>query len=208
MARGATLYDADPQLHPLWSAALDARGLAGGQSAKQDPASLGRLAASFLAQPAGPRIAMIETAGWDTHSGQAPRLAARLKALDATLAALRDGLGPAWTQTAVLVATEFGRTAAVNGTAGTDHGTGTVAMLAGGAVKGGRVVADWPGLAPSQLYENRDLKPTAGLDALIAGVAGESLGLDPARVAQALFAAAPPGRPMTGLVDGGGTTPG
>ena len=200
LTRVAPLYDADPQLHPLWSAAVDASSLAGPGSGKQDPASLGRLAASFLDQEAGPRIAMIETGGWDTHSAQAPRLAAGLKALDTMLAALRDGLGPVWRQTTVLIATEFGRTAAVNGTGGTDHGTGTVAMLAGGAVRGGRVLADWPGLGASQLYEDRDLRPTASLDALIAGVAGESLSLDPGHVARALFAAAPPGQPITGLV--------
>ena len=201
MTRVATLYEADPQLHPLWSAALDAKALAGEGRGRQDPASLGQLAASFLVKPAGPRIAMIETGGWDTHSAQAPRLSGRLQALDRMLAALRDGLGPVWTQTTVLIATEFGRTAAVNGTGGTDHGTGTVAMLVGGAVKGGRVIADWPGLAPSQLYQNRDLTPTTGLDALIAGVAGESLGLDPMQVARSLFDAAPPVQPTTGLVD-------
>ena len=200
MTRVATLYDADPQLHPLWDAALNASALAGHVSAKQDPASLGRLSASFLVQENGPRIAMIETGGWDTHNAQAPRLAAQLKALDTMLAALRDGLGAVWSRTTVLIATEFGRTAAVNGTGGTDHGTGAVAILAGGAVHGGRVIADWPGLAAGQLYEQRDLRPTTGLDALIAGVAGESLGIDPGKVARALFAAAPPGHPMTGLI--------
>nr|WP_321986010.1 DUF1501 domain-containing protein [uncultured Lichenicoccus sp.] len=200
MTRVATLYDADPQLHPLWSEAVQATTLAGHGSTRQDPASLGGLAASFLVQENGPRIAMVETGGWDTHVAQASRLAAALKALDTMMAALRDGLGPVWMQTTVLVATEFGRTAAVNGTGGTDHGTGTVAMLAGGAVCGGRVIADWPGLGAGQLYENRDLRPTASLDALIAGVAAESLGLDPGRVARTLFAAAAPGRPITGLV--------
>jgi uncharacterized protein (DUF1501 family) len=116
------------------------------------------------------------------------------------LAAMRDGLGPAWANTTVLVATEFGRTAAVNGTGGTDHGTGSVAMLVGGAVKGGRVVSDWPGLAPARLYEARDLLPTSALDALIAGVTAESLALDPERVGRGLFAQATSGCPMTGLI--------
>src|SRR5678809_626708 len=92
-------------------------------SSRQDPAALGRLAAKFLAQPQGPRIAMIETGGWDTHSAQNARLATQLRGLDAMVAALKDGLGDAWQQTVVLVATEFGRTAAANGTGGTDHGT-------------------------------------------------------------------------------------
>ncbi|MCY0858334.1 DUF1501 domain-containing protein [Cupriavidus sp. D39] len=187
LTRVGQLYEMDAQLHPLWNAAMQARGLAGDAGARQDPASLGRLAAGFLARADGPRIAMIETGGWDTHSAQAPRLAARLKALDTMLAALRDGLGPAWDRTTVLVATEFGRTAAANGTGGTDHGTGAVAMLVGGAVKGGRVMADWPGLGQGALYQGRDLAPTMGLDGLIAAAAGQSFGLDEGRVGGVLF---------------------
>ncbi len=198
--RVGLLYASDPQLHPLWSAALAAKGMAGADAVRQDPASLGRLAAGFLAKPAGPRIAMIETGGWDTHSGQEGRLAAQLRALDTMLAALRDGLGPVWSKTTVLVATEFGRTAASNGTGGTDHGTGSVAMLIGGAVRGGRVVADWPGLAQGQLYDGRDLRPTAQLDALIAGAAAESLHLDPEHVARSLFAANSAVRPIGDLI--------
>ncbi|RVT89711.1 DUF1501 domain-containing protein [Sphingomonas crocodyli] len=199
LARVGDLYTEDAQLDPLWRSAMATRGMAGENGPKQDPASLGKLAAGFLAKPDGPRIAMIETGGWDTHSGQAGRLAAQLKALDVMLANLRDGLGPVWNDTVVLVATEFGRTAAANGTGGTDHGTGSAAMLIGGAVKGGRVVADWPGLAQANLLDGRDLKPTAQLDALIAGAAGETFGIDPPRVARTLFADAVP-RPMTGLV--------
>jgi len=187
LLRVGQLYAADPQLHPLWSSALEAKGLAEGSAAKQDPASLGKLAASFLTKPNGPRIAMLETGGWDTHSGQDGRLAAQLKGLDALLAAMRDGLGPVWMHTTVLVATEFGRTAAANGTGGTDHGTGSAAILVGGAVRGGRIVADWPGLAPSALYEDRDLRPTTAMDGVIAGVLGETLGLDPAHVSRTLF---------------------
>ncbi|WP_431825140.1 DUF1501 domain-containing protein [Burkholderia sp. F1] len=200
LTRVSSLYDVDPQLGPLWQAAMAARGLAGDAGARQDPASVGRLAATFLARDDGPRIAMIETGGWDTHSAQNARLANQLKALDTLLAALRDGLGPAWRQTTVLVATEFGRTAAANGTGGTDHGQASVAMLAGGAVAGGRVLADWPGLGPGDLYEGRDLKPTASLDALIAGAAAESLRLDPARTASVLFAQGAAPRPITGLL--------
>lgn len=189
MQRVQQLYASDAQLHALWSAAMDARGLAGMQAGggRQDPAALGQMAARFLAQPDGPRIAMMETGGWDTHSAQAPRQANQLKALDALVAALRDGLGDAWKDTVVLVATEFGRTVAVNGTAGTDHGTGSAALLAGGALQGGRVIADWPGLASADLYEGRDLRPTLGLDALIATTAAEAFQLDRERVARALF---------------------
>ncbi|RQS23532.1 DUF1501 domain-containing protein [Burkholderia sp. Bp8998] len=202
LARVSALYEADAQLGPLWQTAMAVRGLAGDVHARQDPAGVGKLAATFLARDDGPRIAMIETGGWDTHSAQNARLANQLKALDTMLAALRDGLGPVWRQTTVLVATEFGRTAAANGTGGTDHGQASVAMLAGGAVDGGRVIADWPGLRPGDLYDGRDLKPTASLDALIAGAAAESLRLDPGRTASTLFEESGTTRPMTGLVRG------
>jgi uncharacterized protein (DUF1501 family) len=190
LLRVQQLYEGDAQLHALWSAAMDARDMAGasGEGGKrQDPAALGRMAAGFLAQPDGPRIAMIETGGWDTHSAQTPRLAAQLRNLDAMVGALREGLGDSWKQTVVLVATEFGRTAAANGTGGTDHGTGSAALLAGGAVEGGKVIADWPGLATSALYEGRDLRPTTDLDALIAAAAADCFALDREKVGRTLF---------------------
>lgn len=200
LARVGRMYQADQQLHALWDEALATRGMGSGQRAGQDPAKLGKLAASFLVRPDGPRVAMLETGGWDTHTGQQGRLNQQFKALDTMVAALRDGLGPVWNDTVVLVATEFGRTAAANGTGGTDHGTGSVAMLLGGALKGGRVIADWPGLSQTALYETRDLKPTIGLDSVIAGVAGESFGIEPGRVTRALFPTVPPGKPLEGLV--------
>ena len=200
LARVGRMYQSDPQLHPMWDAALAARGMAAGQAPGQKPEDLGRLAASFLSKPDGPRIAMLETGGWDTHTGEQFRLTAQLRALDTMVAALRDNLGPIWNQTVVLVATEFGRTAAVNGTGGTDHGTASAAMLLGGAVKGGRVMADWPGLSQASLYEQRDLKPTIGLDAMIAGVAAETFGIDPERAGRALFPTATFGRAAEGLV--------
>lgn len=202
LVRVQRLYEQDAQLHALWSAAMEARGMAGLQpeDGRQSPAAVGQLAAKFLAQPNGPRIAMIETGGWDTHSAQNARLGGQLKRLDGLLGALQQGLGAAWSQTVVLVATEFGRTVAVNGTGGTDHGTGSVALLAGGAVHGGRVIADWPGLGSAALYEGRDLRPTLGLDTLIAGAAAETFGLDPDRVARTLFPEVRAGRPLAGLV--------
>lgn len=200
--RVTQLYEHDAQLKPLWEAATATRAMVGdsGTRARQDAGTLGKFAATLLARDDGPRIAMIETAGWDTHSAQTQRLATTLKGLDALLAALRDGLGPQWAHTTVLVATEFGRTAAENGTGGTDHGTASAAMLVGGAVAGGRVIADWPGLRQSDLYEGRDLKPTAALDALIAGAAAESLRLDPQRTASALFGRTVAQRAIEGLV--------
>jgi uncharacterized protein (DUF1501 family) len=199
LARVGDMYAGDSQLHALWNDAIDARMMAGSDAmGRSNPAALGRLAATFLAKPDGARVAVIELGGWDTHSGQAGRLNTQLKQLDATIAALRTGLGPTWADTIVVAASEFGRTALPNGTGGTDHGTGGVVMLAGGAVKGGRVVTDWPGLASAQLYQARDLRPTADLRALFAGVAADHFRLDPALVARSVFADDAV-KPMTGL---------
>ena len=139
-------------------------------------------------------------AGGTRTPGNARALRAQLRGLDAMIAALKTGLGPLWDKTLVLVATEFGRTVAVNGTGGTDHGPASAAMLLGGGVAGGRVIADWPGLAPANLYEGRDLKPTLDLDALIAGAVSAHFGLDPARTKGALFPGAAAARPVEGLV--------
>ncbi len=188
MLRAGDLYARDAQLGPLWNQALAARAKAGEMAGGKGGAALGMLAARQMSGADGARIGMIETNGWDTHTGQNYRLAAQLKQLDATIAAFRDGLGSAaWANTVVLVATEFGRTAKANGTGGTDHGTGSVAMLIGGAVAGGRVIADWPGLSTGALYEGRDLRPTSDLDALVAGTMAQHFGLDPARAAGLLF---------------------
>jgi uncharacterized protein (DUF1501 family) len=137
-----------------------------------------RAAAGFLRRDDGPRVAVLETTGWDTHAnegGSEGQLAGRLGALDAGLREFSTALGPVWKNTTVLLATEFGRTAASNGTRGTDHGTGAAAFLVGGAVAGGRVLADWPGLAAGSLYEGRDLKPTLDLRAVMKCVLREQL---------------------------------
>ena len=142
--------------------------------------TLAQRAAEFLSQPNGAQAAVLEIGGWDSHANQAnPNgpLASSLRQLDAGLAALRNGLvsGGAWDRTVIVVASEFGREVAVNGTLGTDHGTGGVAFVLGGPVKGGRVVADWPGLARSQRYEGRDLKITTDLRAVLKGVLADHL---------------------------------
>jgi uncharacterized protein (DUF1501 family) len=182
LMRVQQLYATDRQLNPLWTSAVEARGMASGQmkggDKRQNDAALGKIAAGFLAAPTGPRVAMIETSGWDTHSGQNERLERQLRGLDALIGGLKEGMGSAWSQTVVLVATEFGRTAAANGTGGTDHGTASAAMLLGGAVQGGRIVSDWLGLASSSLFEGRDLQPTLGLDALISNVCAQTFKLD------------------------------
>jgi len=182
LMRVQQLYATDRQLNPLWTSALEARGMASGQmqggDKRQNDAALGKIAAGFLANPKGPRVAMIETSGWDTHSGQNERLDRQLRGLDALIGGLKEGMGSAWSKTVVLVATEFGRTVAANGTGGTDHGTASAAMLLGGAVQGGRIVSDWLGLASSNLFEGRDLQPTLDLDVLISSVCAQAFQLD------------------------------
>ena len=189
LTRVGTLYEHDQQLHGLWTAAMETRMQAGGTmqtGGGQKGAATGALAAKMLLGD-GARIAMIETNGWDTHSGQRGRLTAQLRDLDQLLAALKTGLGAEWANTVVLVATEFGRTVRPNGTGGTDHGQASAAMLLGGAVAGGRVIADWPGLSNGALYEGRDLKPTTDLDGLIAGALGQHYAIEPSRVMTTLF---------------------
>jgi uncharacterized protein (DUF1501 family) len=160
-------------------------------------------AARFLARPDGPRIGALAYDGWDTHQDEGAvggRLAALLAALDGAIAAIEAGMGAAWRETAVTVVTEFGRTARINGTDGTDHGTATLALLAGGAVKGGRVVADWPGLGDANLHEGRDLAPTIDLRAMLKGVLKDHLRLDEETLTSRVFPGSRSAKPMPGLV--------
>ena len=160
-------------------------------------------AAKFLAQPDGPRVGALALDGWDTHSNEGiaqGRLSQLLAALDDALAAIETNMGTAWRDTVVVLATEFGRTARINGTDGTDHGTATVALLVGGALKGGRVIADWPGLKTANLYENRDLKPTTDLRAVLKGVLKDHLRADERALGQNVFPGSDSARPMAGLV--------
>jgi uncharacterized protein (DUF1501 family) len=145
-------------------------------------------AARIMARPDGPRVAALGLTGWDTHAGQGTargNLANRLGALDDAIGAIHAGLGPVWGDTVVVIVTEFGRTVRMNGSAGTDHGMATCALLLGGRVAGGRVLADWPGLAPQQLHEGRDLRPTADLRGVLAGVLAEQLGVPATALARA-----------------------
>lgn len=160
-------------------------------------------AAKFLARDDGPRIGALAFDGWDTHANEGAangRLALLLGALDGALAAIETGMGPAWNETVVAVVTEFGRTARINGTEGTDHGTATVALLAGGALKGGRVVADWPGVAEAKLYESRDLKPTTDLRAVLKGVLRDHVRVDARALDDQVFPGSAGVKPMGGLV--------
>jgi len=160
-------------------------------------------AAKFLASPDGPRIGALALDGWDTHVNEGAvsgRLASLLGALDSAIAAIKTNMGEAWSETVVALITEFGRTAHVNGNEGTDHGTGTVALLAGGALKGGRVIADWPGLKETDLYEKRDLKATTDLRTVLKGVLKDHLRLDERTLAAEVFPGSEAVAPMAGLL--------
>ena len=160
-------------------------------------------AARFLARPDGPRVGALGFVGWDTHINEGAasgQLANLLGALDGAFAAIETNMGEAWRETVVAVITEFGRTARINGTDGTDHGTGTVAFLAGGALRGGRVVADWPGLKTAQLYEGRDLKPPTDLRAVLKGLLRDHLRVEERALAGSVFPDSSDVVPAAGLI--------
>ena len=160
-------------------------------------------AAKFLARADGPRIGALAFNGWDTHideGADSGRLATLLGALDGALAAVEKNMGEAWRETVVAVVTEFGRTARINGTNGTDHGTGTIALLAGGVLKGGRVIADWPGLKNANLYEGRDLAATTDLRAVLKGLLRDHLRVTDQALAGNVFPGSADVKPMAGLV--------
>ena len=202
-ARLMRLSAHDAMIAPVLAEGLKQRGVSpdtgsGGPKQPQE-VKLAAAAGQLLSRPGGPRVAVLEMEGWDTHAGQLPRLKNQLNQLDAALGALKTGLGDAWAKTAVLVVTEFGRTARINGTKGTDHGTGGVAFVLGGAVAGGHVRADWPGLGQGRLFEDRDLMPSADVRSVAKGLLAGHLHLSPAALAQA-FPQSGDAQPMAGLL--------
>jgi uncharacterized protein (DUF1501 family) len=201
LERLSDLYRGDPLLGPALTEGMQAELLSDevmGPKAQSAKAIKGAEylpaaaegAGKLLADPRGPCIAVLDAGGWDTHTGQgmlAGRLATALKGLAASLVALKQSLQPVWQNTTIIVATEFGRTVAPNGTGGTDHGTGTAAFLLGGSVAGGRVVTKWPGLSSGRLYQNRDLAATIDLRSVFKTVCKQRLGLDTATVEHKVF---------------------
>lgn len=176
---------------------------AGGAGYPDRLGSTAHMAAELMRSDGGPQIAVLDAGGWDTHANQGGAkgtLATRLTGLDRAVRTLAVELGPLWPQTAVLIVTEFGRTAAVNGTRGTDHGTGGCALLAGGAVRGGRVIADWPGLGPRSLLDNRDLRPTLDLRSVFKTVLDEHMHVDATTLAKRVFPDSSGVRPLQGLI--------
>jgi uncharacterized protein (DUF1501 family) len=203
IARIAAMYAADPTLDEALQRARAAHDMTTDTDSAAQFADLMAAAGAFLAKPQGPRVAMLESAGWDTHanqSGDYGQLNRNLRELDRGVASLRAALGDIWADTAVLVMTEFGRTVAMNGTAGTDHGTGGAAFLLGGAVNGGRVLADWPGLRPNDLLEGRDLRPTTDLRAVMKGVLAEHVGVPERHIEELVFPDSGNIKPLRDLV--------
>jgi uncharacterized protein (DUF1501 family) len=180
-----SLYQAqDPAMHDMLERGLAANDLA--NSVGGDDGDISGLrkafrgAARLFAAADGPRIAVLSVGGWDTHSdegAQNGQLANVLADLDLAIDDFRVVLGPVWADTVMVAATEFGRTVHVNGDRGTDHGVGTVALLAGGSVNGGQVFGDWPGIGPSQLFEDSDLTPTTDLRSVFKGILGDHIGV-------------------------------
>ena len=215
LSRISALYRDDDLLGPALKQGLETRAMAeaalgpdhrmsrrGARGADAFRA-FARVAGAMLRHADGPRVAVIEIGGWDTHANQGGatgQLANRLGALARGLEALATALGPSWERTVVLLATEFGRTVTENGSRGTDHGTGGAAFLLGGAVKGGRVLADWPGLAPGQRFESRDLRATIDLRGVFKGLLRDHIGIAEAALEERVFPDSRNAPPLDGLV--------
>jgi uncharacterized protein (DUF1501 family) len=218
--RISDMYSSDPVLSKRLADALEADAIAMSSDTSSDQKMLAQTAkkgtkryarydeivdaaGSFLRSEEGPQVAVFDTTGWDTHANEGDakgQLSGRLEGLDGSLRKLKDQLGPSWKDTAVMIVTEFGRTAAVNGTRGTDHGTGAAAFLVGGAVRGGRVVADWPGLSASALYQGRDLKPTIDLRSVLKGILEDHLDVAPRAIDNTVFPDSGGARAMRDLI--------
>ncbi len=211
MARMLALYEArDPALANALESAMSANMVAmesgAGDMNRVGPRAitpLAQIAARFLKDENGPIAAVMDVGGWDTHANQGLEqgpLARGLTSLDDGLDAFKTEMGATWANTVVVIATEFGRTAAPNGANGTDHGTGAAAFLAGGGVQGGRVLADWPGLSRAALYEDRDLRPTIDLRAVFKGVLADHLSVSSAALEREAFPDSGAARAAQGLI--------
>lgn len=205
LERLTNLYMDDPVLGPALAQAIETDLIVGDagddrQRGRTRPADLAAAAAQLMTAQGGPDLAVLEVEGWDTHVNQGAEtgtLANRFTELDAALESLRLGLGAHWNDTVTLVVTEFGRTVRVNGGGGTDHGTGSVAFAMGGAVHGGRILGDWPGL--HTLYEDRDLMPVNDLRGLLKGVLNTHWGIGHSALDQIIFPDSASVRPFSGI---------
>ena len=206
LRRVGRVYADDPVFSAAFQAAIDAPqpdmdtdNRRGGPRRGEDIVMSARATADLLSRDDGPRVAVMDIGGWDTHFNQEPRLAQLFDPLANAIMVLRKGLGAHWSRTQVLVVSEFGRTAAENGNRGTDHGTGGLAMLAGGGVRGGRIVGEWPGLSTSALRERRDLRAVNAYEAIFKSALVEHLGIDQGFVEDVVFPGSANLQPMAGL---------
>jgi uncharacterized protein (DUF1501 family) len=164
---------------------------------------IGATLAGFMVQPGGSQVAAVQIDNFDTHANQGAgqgQLANRLAYVDAFVDGLHAGLGDDWRRTVVVMATEFGRTARVNGTGGTDHGTASTALVMGGALRPGGIIGDWPTLQQARLFENRDTAPTLDMRSLFKGVLRDHLGIEPAALDRAVFPESQAAAPLGGVV--------
>ncbi|TQV68195.1 DUF1501 domain-containing protein [Exilibacterium tricleocarpae] len=198
-ARLLKLYENDVRLHQRLQEALETRAKVGDLAGRRRPRlqHLAKACATLLAAPGGPDCAMLEMGGWDTHNNQPGRLSQQFGQLDAGLQILCEHLGQTWQQTLVVIATEFGRTVKNNGTRGTDHGTASALLLAGGALRGGRVLGEWPGLGEKDLYEGRDLMPTSDMRAWTAALLQQHWQIPQTQLAAVFPGAKPVGLTLT-----------
>ena len=200
------LYVDDPVLGTNLARGLETEAMAmsvgdGAEVKRNDISGLGQAVARLMTGPGGANMVALSIDGWDTHARQQGQLQTRLAGLDQVIGGLRTGLGDDWDSTVVVVATEFGRTARVNGTQGTDHGTGSSLLLAGGALKPGGLIGDWPTLAENRLFEDRDLNPTLDVRSVFKGVLRDHMGLDRAALDTKVFpGSAAEAPPVEGLV--------
>ena len=164
-------------------------------------------AGRFMGKADGPRLAFVEDDGWDTHANEAPIVARKIAELDDGLDAFQRSVGTAWDRTIVIVATEFGRTAHINGTGGTDHGTGGSMFLAGGALRGGRVAGRWPGIGGGELYQDRDVHATTDFRSVFKGVLATHLGIAESLLESRVFPGSAAAKPMENLVAGSVAAP-
>lgn len=187
------LYVDDPMLGSSLARGLETEALAmtmgdtTGAVRRNDVSGLGQAVARLMTGDQGADVVALSVDGWDTHARQSGQLQTRLAGLDALVGGLETGLGETWDRTVLVVATEFGRTARANGTQGTDHGTASSLLLAGGAIRPGGPIGDWPTLAENRLFEDRDLAPTLDVRSVFKGVLRDHLGVDRAALDAQVF---------------------
>ena len=184
----------------MQGAAMQGAGRPAAAQGRDTARAMGLSLADFLKAPGGPQLAAVSLDGFDTHANQAGLLTQRLTGLDALVDGLHAGLGDQWKNTLVLAVTEFGRTARANGTGGTDHGTGSTALLMGGALKTGGIVGDWPTLKRTALFEDRDVYPALDMRGLSKGLLIDHLGVDRRALDTAIFPDSGAVKPLLGVV--------